>query len=457
MEPKAIFDPSTYSAEQAAKLTNVPGQSLGETNTPEQITAAGGTPPLVSSSTNYRTDVTKIGSDITDTLAQYGITKPDDTFDKYMTDYTKTVKDQEAELLKRNTEDVTGIKTAADNTIAQTKLDQADELAKAEGRTRIGGFFTQLEAKDIINLQTQHRLEIAALESKKQDAIQQANRAYQDGNYALAKDLLTEAKSNQQDIYNRKKDFYNYVTQAVADKRTATKQVRDDANAQIDKITKGIQDGTIDPKSLDPVERKRLMADAGYTFDIFDKIAEQAKNGQVVGSPHIDTTTGKVSLLLKKTDGTYEYKTVGQVSPSTTVTEAANKKKLATEKATKLAQIQTAFTTNQKNGGEAGDDHKIEPGVYRQTMEYFASRYGMLPSEFMAQLPPSRFLSADELKNNPDLSTSKSSVASNSDSDVETWAQSLYNGSITDISKVPATVDKTAVLSRYQELQDAAD
>jgi hypothetical protein len=36
-----LFDPKTFSYEQLAQLNNVPGQSLGQTNTPQQLTNAG--------------------------------------------------------------------------------------------------------------------------------------------------------------------------------------------------------------------------------------------------------------------------------------------------------------------------------------------------------------------------------------------------------------------------------
>src|SRR3990167_6705673 len=37
----ALFNPQTFSPQQASMLTNVPGKSLSETNTPEQLLSAG--------------------------------------------------------------------------------------------------------------------------------------------------------------------------------------------------------------------------------------------------------------------------------------------------------------------------------------------------------------------------------------------------------------------------------
>lgn len=448
-KPGQILDPTM---ELKAPLHNVPGVSLSETNTRGAIITAGGT-PLVSSSTPYRKDVTDLGGDIAGDLAKYGIKQPVSDFDDFMEGYGKDIEAERKAAETRKTEDVAGIQkdfTTAEETL---KMAQEDALAQAEGRTRIGGFFTQMEAKEILNMQRQHRLELAALTSKKVDTIQAAQRAYEDKNFELAKDLRKEAKDYEQDIYNRKKDFYNFVTKAADDKRTATKQVRDDANKRIEDITKGIQDGTIDPKDLNPGERAQLMKDAGFDFDIFDKIAEQAKKGKVVGSPHIDTKTGSVNLLIKKPDGTYEYKKVGQVTPSSVGTEAENKRVLAQKKASALAEAQGIFTKSESAGGLAGTDGKIAVENYRATMQLFADKYSMTPKQFMTEFPPERFLSSESLKKNSDLTTGKTS--SIDDDSVEKIAQNLLDDpsiNLRDIPDVPAGF-RSAVSIRKGELE----
>lgn len=447
-----------YNNQQLELAKSVPTGSAGAADlatrgyTPEQI----GTNPVVASSTGYRSDITNLGGDITKMLGDYGIEKPDQSvFDKQMADYTKSITDQQALEKTRNTEDVAGINKDYGTTKEQLQLSQADALAKAEGRTRIGGFFTQMEAKDIINMQTQHRLELVALESKKTDAVQAANRAYQDGDFKLATQLRDEAKQHEKDIYTRKKDFYDFVTTAANNTRTATKQVRDDAQSRIDFITKGIQDGTVDPKQIDPAQRAQLMKDAGYTFDIFDKIAEKSKEGKVIGSPYHDTVTGAVSLLMQKKDGSYEFKKIGQMSPSSAGSEATLRLKRDQEKATYLTQIQTAFHTPGGTGtGIAGADGKIDPVKYRKAMELVASKYGMLPSDFIKQFPPERYLSAGSLKENPDLVTS-SSGASYNEEDINQMAQDWSDGTITP-AKVPTSI-YGEVSKRKAEIDKAAE
>lgn len=401
-KPGQLFDPTTFSAEQATGLINTPGQSLAQTNTPAQISAAQG---LVSSSTPYRNDITDLGTDITTTLEGFGITKPEDsTFDDYMKDYEKENKARDAEIAKRRTEDVAGINTDYTNATEELKMSQEDALAKAEGRTRIGGFFTQLEQKDILNMQRQHRLELSALTSKKVDAIQAANRAYQDEDYKLAKELRDEAKNAEKEIYNRKKDFYNFIESAAQEKRTATKFVQEQAQSKVNTMLESIKNGTFDVSKLDPLQKEKLLKEAGFDFDIFEATKKLAAQGEVIGSPHIDTKTGAVQLLIKKQDGTYEYKKVGQVTPSSVGTEAEKSAELKKKKASALSIIQRGFVTGSDQGGYATEaGRKIHSDTYYKAMQMMADNYGMTPDEFKKAIPARSVLSKSEIDAHPDL------------------------------------------------------
>src|SRR3990167_861600 len=238
LKPGQLFDPETFSPEQAAALNNVPGQSLSQTNTPEQITAAQNIAPgagLISSSTDYRTGIDTLGTDITTLSNNFGIEKPKETdFDTTLGEMTADIDARRDEIKSRKDEDVTKIGSDFDIVKEELTMKQQEALDAAEGRTRIGGFLTQLEVKDILNMRRQHRLELSALEGKRQELIQSANRAYEDDDYKLARDLVQESKDLRTRIQNEKKDFMNAVLSMSQENRTATKFIRDEAQGKID-------------------------------------------------------------------------------------------------------------------------------------------------------------------------------------------------------------------------------
>src|SRR3990167_10303538 len=91
-KPGQLFDPAVNN--DISGLTNVPGQSLADTNTPEQIAnvQAGGN-GIVSSSTDYRTGIADLGDSITSLATNFDIEKPNTDFDAELGDITQGIED----------------------------------------------------------------------------------------------------------------------------------------------------------------------------------------------------------------------------------------------------------------------------------------------------------------------------------------------------------------------------
>lgn len=187
--------------------------------TPEEQAIRAGIPNInkgsgvVSGSDRIKNEMDLLAKNIETGLAQYGITPPDDKVDENIKAIQDDIAKRRTEIEKRKGEDITAIGKSFDTAKGELQLSQEDALAKAEGRTRIGGFFTQLEAQDILKLQRQHRLEVSALESQKQSALLTAKRAYEDQDYKLAQDQLQLARDIEKEAQQRRQAYFNNVIQ----------------------------------------------------------------------------------------------------------------------------------------------------------------------------------------------------------------------------------------------------
>lgn len=408
---------------------------------------------IVSSSIGFRNDIAKLSDNITTLSQDFNIEKPEDDFDKQLGEMTADIDKRQADIKTRKEEDITQIGKGFDVAKEELETKQQEALDVAEGRTRIGGFLTQMEVKDILNMRRQHRLEVSALEVKRQELVRDAQRAYEDDDYKLAREKVTEAKDLKDKIRQDKKDFMDSVLRMSSETRTATEFTRKQAQSEIDKISEGIKNGSININELNPATKNKLLQDAGYDFDIFAATDKLAQQGEVIGSPNINNKTGEVHVLVKKKDGTYDYKKVGKVTPSTPTTEWESKAELNKKKASALAEAQTLFTRSQDQKGLRGSDGKVAPDDYRATMQIFAEKYSMTPMEFIKEFPPERYISAGELKNNPDLTSSKAGGGeSASPAVIESYAKKWADSSLTNPLAIPADI-RNEVFLRADEIK----
>ena len=183
-----------------------------------RVSAAGtplglpGDSSVIGSSDRVRTGYENLGGDITKGLAQFGINEPTSNLDQIIKDSgIQDVTARREQLAGREKEDTALIEKSFATAKGEQQLAQEEALGKAEGRTRIGGFITKMETDDIQKLQRGFRLESAALEGNRQQALQAARRAYQDQDYQAAKDQLQLAKDIEKDIYDKKQDYFQNI------------------------------------------------------------------------------------------------------------------------------------------------------------------------------------------------------------------------------------------------------
>lgn len=114
-------------------------------------------------------------------------------------------------LAERRTNEIAGIKTEFDIEKQKQELGQASDYAsRATTLTTSGGGFlgaTQSQEGVLQNLKSTHDTEKNALMAKREAAILAAQTAYEDKDFAYARELTKEAKDLQKEIYQRTKDF----------------------------------------------------------------------------------------------------------------------------------------------------------------------------------------------------------------------------------------------------------
>lgn len=118
------------------------------------------------------------------------------------------IKDQRKSLAERKTAEIGRI-TADFNQRAegQKQTQRSETGTQSMSLARIGGFDSASGQGVLTNLQRVHESEQNALMQARQSAILQAQQAYEDKDFALAKMQMDEAKATEAMLYNRQQDF----------------------------------------------------------------------------------------------------------------------------------------------------------------------------------------------------------------------------------------------------------
>lgn len=118
------------------------------------------------------------------------------------------IKDQRATLKQRKADEISRI-TGEYNQASQAQVQKqkSETGTQSMGLARIGGFDSASGQAVLTNLQRVHESEQQALMQARQSAILQAQQAYEDKDFALAKLQMDEAKAAEALIYNRQQDY----------------------------------------------------------------------------------------------------------------------------------------------------------------------------------------------------------------------------------------------------------
>lgn len=190
---------------------------------------------VVSTSDDHRGMIGDLGQSITDDYSKNlkllsdttGIQSDADTSTQAYQTYRDNLKNEEAQT-------ETNINNDYDQKDQQLQQKQTNETgAESSTLARVGGYLGAGTAAGGVmqNLSNTHVQEVNTLENARKSAISQAQSAYNNKDFAAAKEQMDIAKTLEQNIYDRQKEF---ATQAL----NYYKQVQDQQKSALDQATK---------------------------------------------------------------------------------------------------------------------------------------------------------------------------------------------------------------------------
>lgn len=250
----------------------------------------------IGSSTPYRAETNALGADISGLTSAYA---SDNAF----------LEQQRSALAERRVNEVAGIKTEFDIAkIAQEVGQKRDYGARATSLITSGGGFlgaTQSQEGVLQNLKGTFDAEKTALMSKREAAILAAKSAFEDKDFAFARELSKNARDLQKEIYGRQKDF---AEQQLAVTKESRAQTEFDVKIAKDKIEAYTKMSDEQFKSINPSEFSKYDSYyyPGYTAFARDatKKADNLKTQQdqvdldyKIHSARLSTDVGKTFKL----------------------------------------------------------------------------------------------------------------------------------------------------------------
>jgi len=168
--------------------------------------------PVVSG-TSTAADVATLGKDIS-------------SLTNTSADATKLLQDRMDALERRRAEEIAGIKASYEEAnAAQTQRQTKDYAGRATGLVTSGGGFlgtTQSQQGVLQNLEATFQTEKNALMAKRDAAIREAENAYSDKQFDLAKLKIAEAKDTEKELYTRQKDMADQKLALAREARSQT-------------------------------------------------------------------------------------------------------------------------------------------------------------------------------------------------------------------------------------------
>jgi hypothetical protein len=218
-------------------------------------------PKVTSSSTPARAEVNAIGKDlkglqetVNPTDYTKGVTSAYDANNTLITNYM-------ALLAKRRDDEVKGINQGFDTAKVQVGDEQNKEYAGRSTQlvTSGGGFLgaTQSQEGVLQNLVQTHRGEMVALESKRQAAIQEARKAYDDRSFEAAREQIKLAKDYQTELLDARRNFADDQLKLVRESReqdTFTRERRQEELKMLATVSLNDTESTLDPARAEAID-----------------------------------------------------------------------------------------------------------------------------------------------------------------------------------------------------------
>ena len=195
--------------------------------------------------------------------------------------YTKLLDDQMAALEKRRTDEVARIEEQFKGAEVSLKDNQKRETGTTSSMlARTGGFLGASGSGTgvLLTLAQNHKSEVGTLQAKRADAIQQANNAISDKQFALAQLKVKEVKDIENTIHERKTQFFNDSLKAVQEARNQDEFYKTKIKDDLEMLGKlGSSDEKVE---LDPTKAAEIDAYygvPGFTKQYLDTIKKAAK------------------------------------------------------------------------------------------------------------------------------------------------------------------------------------
>jgi len=289
--------------------------------------------PVISSS-GTRADVNALGNDLKN-------------INDASASSTKLLTERMDALEKRKDAEIAAIKSEYESASkTQNERQNKDYQGQATSLVTAGGGFlgtTGSQTGVLNNLRATHEAEKTALMAKRDAAVQQAQNAFEDKDFELAKSLIKEAKDTEQEIYNRQKDNAEQILAASREKRAQDEYDRGVTTDKLSKYESLVANG--ENVTLNPNDIKNIDAVYGQGFtqkyiDAAKKTAEaKTKKDKVTLDGDILDMRLKIPLGKKFTLGGIEY--TGLKQPD----KVAGEKMTVDEKKQALSQkINTLFS-----------------------------------------------------------------------------------------------------------------
>lgn len=198
-------------------------------------------------------------------------------------------------LEKRRIESMDSINRQFDITKRNTEDAQKREMGSTNtGLLRVGGYLGESgSGTGVINsLGEKQRLEISALEAKRQDALLAAQNAIDDKQFALASAKANDVKNLEQEINNRNDTFFTQMLNLTQESRAQDTAMRQKVDDQL-KAFSMVDPETIDPRALGQIDDFYKTPGFAKAYLSASSAAAKAKTQKEM----LDATKSYVDLL----------------------------------------------------------------------------------------------------------------------------------------------------------------
>jgi hypothetical protein len=289
---------------------------------------------------------------------------------------------QIAALEARRTAEIAAINAGFDAERVKTERAQTNETGSTTATlARIGGYLggTASHTGALLNLAQTHRDEIASLEGKRQAAINQANMAITDKQFALARAKVQEVKDVEAEIYKRKQDFFDNSIKLQQENRNQDEARRNQIKDDLEMLS------LLDPKEI--TQDKKTQIDSFYGVPGFTDKYLAATSAAAKAENEKDILEAQKKMLdilkdipagqtVKFPDGT-EYTGIGSAGDITTYMQTddsgnsylvAHNKVTGQTTAQSVGRIGKSKTVAGSGGSAAGGVNGVSPTVVDNTV-----------------------------------------------------------------------------------------